>query len=265
MSSLETDLQGKVVLVTGASSGIGRYAAIEFAKNGAKLALVGRRKEALQETTDMCLASGKTDASNILQLVADLEQEKDCESVVADTVKKFGSLDVLVNSAGILVGGGIETLTLEGYDKQMNINCRSVFITTKAAVPHLKATKGNIVNVSSVTGLRSFPNVLSYCVSKAGVDQMTRCVALDLASYGVRCNAVNPGVIVTNCHKNAGMDDEAYQKFLEHSRTTHALGRVGDAEEVAKSIVFLGSNTLAGFMTGVTLSVDGGRAAMCPR
>jgi len=97
------------------------------------------------------------------------------------------------------------------------------------------------------------------------VDQLTRCVALELASYPVRCNAVNPGVIVTNCHKNSGMGDEAYEKFLAHSRATHALGRVGEADEVAKAIVFLASNVLSGFMTGVTLPVDGGRGIMCPR
>lgn len=102
-------------------------------------------------------------------------------------------------------------------------------------------------------------------MSKAAVDQMTRCVALELAPYGVRSNSVNPGVIITNCHKNAGMSEEDYQKFLEKSKETHALGRPGDADEVAKSIVFLASNTLSSFLTGVTLSVDGGRGVMCPR
>ncbi|CAL8095463.1 unnamed protein product [Orchesella dallaii] len=265
MSSLETELAGKTVLVTGASSGIGKYAAIEFAKNGSQLAVVGRRKEALEETVKACIQEGKLAEKDILPIVASLDDADECKRVVKETIAKFGKLDVLVNSAGILIGGSIETLSLEDYDKQMNINTRSVFVITQAAVPHLKETKGSIVNVSSITGLRSFPNVLSYCVSKAAVDQMTRCVALELAPYGVRCNAVNPGVIVTNCHKNSGMDDAAYEKFLEHSKTTHALGRVGDAEEVAKSILFLSSNKLSGFMTGVTLPVDGGRGVMCPR
>lgn len=106
--------------------------------------------------------------------------------------------------------------------------------------------------------------MLSYCISKSAVDQLTRSVALELALKGVRVNAVNPGVIVTECHKRAGMSEEAYAKFLEHSRTTHAMGRAGTASEVAKAIAFLASDD-ASFITGVTLAVDGGRSIMCPR
>jgi NAD(P)-dependent dehydrogenase (short-subunit alcohol dehydrogenase family) len=109
----------------------------------------------------------------------------------------------------------------------MNVNLRSVFSLMQLATPHLIQTKGNIVNISSVTGLRSFPGVLAYCVSKAAVDQLTRCAALELASKGVRVNAVNPGVVVTDIHKRGGMNEENYEKFLEHSKTTHPLGRVG--------------------------------------
>jgi len=262
--SLETGLSGKVVLITGASSGIGKYSAIEFAKNLCKLAIVGRRSDALNETANECKSCGVPE-TDILQIIADVEKDEDCKRTVAETIAKFGSLDVLVNSAGSLVTGGIETLSVEDYDKEMNLNCRSIFVITKEAIPYLKLTKGNIVNISSVTGLRSFPFVLSYCMSKSALDQFTRCVALELAQYPIRCNAVNPGVIVTNCHKNAGMDEKAYEAFLERSRQTHALGRVGEADEVAKAIVFLASDKLSGFMTGVTLPVDGGRGIMCPR
>jgi NAD(P)-dependent dehydrogenase (short-subunit alcohol dehydrogenase family) len=265
MSSLETGLLGKVVLITGASSGIGKSAAIEFAKNGCRIAIVGRNEENLRETATQCQKDSNISEADILILVASLEKEDDCNRIVSATVDKFGQLDVLVNSAGILIAGSIETLSLEDYDKQMNINTRSVFVTMKAAVPHLKKSKGNIVNVSSVNGLRAFAGVVSYNMSKAALDQLTRCVALELAADGVRVNSVNPGVIVTNVHKSAGMDNEAYTKFLEHSKTTHALGRVGNVEEVSKPIVFLASNQLAGFMTGVTLSIDGGRGIMCPR
>ena len=132
------------------------------------------------------------------------------------------------------------------------------------AVPHLEASRGNIVNVSSVTGLRSFPGVLAYCVSKAGVDQLTRCAALELAPKGVRVNAVNPGVVVTGLHRSGGMNTEAYAAFLEHSKTTHPLGRVGDANEVAELIVFLASDKAA-WITGETISIDGGRALTCAR
>jgi len=264
ITSLKTGLEGKVVLVTGASSGLGQAAAVEFAKNKCRLAISGRNKDALSHTAAQCIAAG-LEESMIFQIIGDVEKDAECKSVIADVIGKYGQLDVLVNGAGSLVTGGIETLTVEDFDKQMNLNCRSMFVLTKEAVPHLKVTKGSIVNVSSITGIRSFPNVISYCMSKAAVDQFTRCVALELASVPVRCNAVNPGVIVTNVHKRAGMDEEQYEKFLEHSRDTHALGRVGQPEEVAKSIVFLASNELSGFMTGVTLPVDGGRGIMCPR
>lgn len=120
------------------------------------------------------------------------------------------------------------------------------------------------MNVSSVTGTRAFPGVLSYCVSKAALDQFTRCIALELAVDGVRANAVNPGVIVTELHKRGGMDDAKYEAFLEHSRTTHPLGRAGTADEVAATICFLASEQ-ASFITGACVPVDGGRAETCLR
>ncbi|XP_057372691.1 3-oxoacyl-[acyl-carrier-protein] reductase FabG-like [Daphnia carinata] len=255
----------KVALITGASSGIGAATAIHFAKLGYKLAICGRNAAALAETTTHCLeANDKLSADSVLQLAGDMSVEKDCEDAVKKAVEKFNRLDVLIPCAGILTTGPLETISLDEYDNLMNINCRSIILLMKLCTPHLIETKGNIVNVSSVTGLRAFPGVLSYCISKAAVDQLTRCSALELAPKGVRVNAVNPGVIITHCHKRAGMTEEAYAKFLEHSKTTHALGRPGTADEVAKAIAFLASDD-ASFITGVTLPVDGGRGIMCPR
>src|SRR5204862_4682549 len=145
----------------------------------------------------------------------------------------------LVNAAGIIASGTIENTTLADYDLMMNINVRSVFQLTQLALPSIIDRKGNIVNVSSVTGLRAFPGVLAYCVSKAAVDQLTRCAALELAPKGVRVNAVNPGVVMTNLHKRSGMADVAYQNFLEHSKETHPIGRVATADEVAELIYYL--------------------------
>ncbi len=132
------------------------------------------------------------------------------------------------------------------------------------ALPTIIKRRGNIVNVSSVTGLRAFPGVLAYCVSKAGLDQLTRCAALELAAQGVRVNAVNPGVVVTEIHKRGGMTEEQYDAFLDHSKTTHPLGRVGQAQEVAELIFFLASDR-ASWITGATYSIDGGRAQTCAR
>lgn len=253
------DFNGKVVLITGASSGIGASTAQEFAKLGAQLVLVGRNVEKLKETAEKC------PNNNIhLQIQADMCNEKDVERILNETVAKFNRLDILVNAAGVIENGSIENTSLEQFDHLMNTNVRSLYQLTMLAVPELKKTKGNIINISSVCGLRAFPNVLAYNISKSAVDQFTRCVALELASHGVRCNSVNPGVIVTELHKRGGMDEEAYAKFLEHCKVTHALGRAGEVEEVSGVICFLASD-MASFITGVNMPVDGGRHAMCPR
>jgi NAD(P)-dependent dehydrogenase (short-subunit alcohol dehydrogenase family) len=254
------ELRGKVALVTGASSGIGRATALRFAEEGAQIVLVGREREALSQVASEIDARG----GESFCIVADVTKEEDAERVVRETIDDFGVLDVLVNAAGILANGTIETTTLSDWDAMLDVNLRAVFNMMRLSVPHLAERRGNVVNVSSVTGLRAFPGVLAYCVSKAGVDQLTRCAALELAPKGVRVNAVNPGVVVTQVHRRGGMNEEAYDKFLEHSKTTHPLGRVGDAREVAELILFLASER-ASWITGATYSIDGGRAQTCAR
>ena len=255
-------LLNKVSLITGAGSGIGAATAVHFANLGSNLALTGRNLNNLENTRTQIYDKGYQVKVELIQ--ADLSKENDTKRVIEETVKLFGKIDILVNSAGTLTKGSIEEISLEDYDSIMNINVRSVLHLTKLAVPHLKATKGSIVNVSSVTGLRAFPGVISYNISKAAIDQLTRTAALELAQYGIRVNAVNPGVIITELHKKSGMSQEQYSKFLEHSKTTHALGRVGTADEVAKAIAFLASDD-SSFTTGISLPVDGGRSQMCPR
>ncbi|MEN8148700.1 MAG: glucose 1-dehydrogenase [Planctomycetota bacterium] len=254
------EFDGKAALVTGASSGIGMATARRLAAEGAEVALVARNLEVLEvvrkEITD---AGGRAEV-----LPADLSDEDSVTRVVPRVVDVFGGLDVLVNAAGIIGSGTVETTTLEAYDHMMNVNLRSLFHLTQLAMPHLVEGQGSVVNVSSVTGTRAFPGVLTYCVSKAGVDQFTRCVALEMASSGVRVNAVNPGVVVTNLHRNGGMDEEAYAAFLEHSKETHPLGRAGEADEVADLICFLASSR-AGWITGTCIPIDGGRAETCAR
>lgn len=259
-----SDLKGKVCLITGASSGIGRGTAIYFASLGARLALTGRVQSALEQTKQECVAAGLP-SENVFLSCGDLTVDSDLERVFKECIGHYqGVLNVLVNSAGTIVGGTVETVTMDKYDEQMNINARTCVYLSNLAAPHLIKTKGTIVNVSSVTGLRSFPSVLPYCMSKAAVDQFTRCTALDLASKGVRVNAVNPGVIITEIHKRGGMSEEQYAEFVARTKTTHALGRPGQTVEVAKVIAFLASDD-SSFVTGATIPVDGGRHAMCPR
>ena len=250
----------KNVIVTGASSGIGRATVERFLRDGNNVALVGRREKTLQE---VAVSHGEPGGKAIV-IAADLSDERQTEDCIARAVEALGGLDVLVNAAGILKSGRIEDTSLDLWDEMMNINLRSVFHMMKCALPQLERSRGNIVNVSSVTGPRSFPGVLAYCVSKAAVDQLTRCAALELAAKGVRVNEVNPGVVVTQLHRAGGMNEEAYAAFLEHSKTTHPLGRVGRPDEVADLIYFLASDQ-AGWITGATVSIDGGRALTCAR
>jgi NAD(P)-dependent dehydrogenase (short-subunit alcohol dehydrogenase family) len=183
---------------------------------------------------------------------------------VTETVHQHGQIDVLVNAAGIIMNGSIETTTLDDWDKMMHINLRSIFLLMQKCVPHLSETRGNVVNVSSVTGTRAFPGVLAYCVSKAAIDQLTRCTALELAPQRIRVNAVNPGVVETNLHRRGGMEEDAYETFLENASKTHPIGRVGTPDEVAELIYYLASDK-ASWITGVTYAIDGGRGQTCAR
>lgn len=256
---MDAGFADKVVLVTGATSGIGRACALRFAAGGARIAAVGRNEDELSKLEKEVGA-----ANNTLLLRADLSRTGEAERVVEQTVKAAGGIDVLVNAAGHIATGSIEDTTLEAWDTMLNINLRAVFYLMQKAVPSLIQRRGNIVNVSSVTGTRAFPGVLAYCVSKAGVDQLTRCAALELASKGVRVNAVNPGVVVTEIHKRGGMSEEQYKAFLERSKQTHPLGRVGQTNEIAELVFFLASDR-ASWITGSTYSIDGGRAQTCAR
>lgn len=255
---MQIDLKGKVALVTGATSGIGKATALAFAESGARVAAVGRNDSALTELSDAIKAHG----GEVRTICADVTT--DAELIVSKTIDGYGQVDILVNAAGHLSNGTIENTTFEAWDTMLNVNLRAVFGLMQLAVPFLEKTRGSVVNVSSVTGLRSFPGVLAYCVSKAGVDQLTRCAALELASKGVRVNAVNPGVVVTEIHKRAGMSEDDYEAFLERSKGTHPLGRVGEPREVAELILFLASDHAA-WITGATYSIDGGRADTCAR
>lgn len=190
--------KGKVVLITGASSGIGAATAIRFAHLDATLSLTGRNLQNLTEVANECEKISKIKP---LAITADLTNEDHVKRIVNTTISSLSRLDVLVNNAGMVHIGSVETTTLKQFDEIMNTNVRAVFYLTKLVVPHLMKTKGNIVNVSSVNGIRSFRNVLAYNMSKSALDQFTRCVALEMASKQVRVNSVNPGVIDTPLHK----------------------------------------------------------------
>jgi NAD(P)-dependent dehydrogenase (short-subunit alcohol dehydrogenase family) len=250
------EFNNKVVLVTGASSGIGQAAALKFAAEGASVAAVARRIEKMQNLREQ--------SKNIHPFAADLTKGNQTSDVVKSVINELGRIDVIVHAAGIILTGSIENVSLADWDVMMNINLRSILQLTQLCLPELIKNKGNVVCISSVAGLRSFPGILAYSVSKAALDQFTRCTALELAAKGVRINAVNPGVVITHLHRSGGMNEDQYQAFLERSTTTHPLGRVGTAEEVADLILFLASSR-ASWITGITCSIDGGRALTCAR
>ncbi|HXL81913.1 MAG TPA: SDR family oxidoreductase [Pyrinomonadaceae bacterium] len=257
---MEREFAEKNLFITGATSGIGRATALRFAQAGANIAAVGR-DEAELKNLERALSELSV---RCVMISADLAQDDSVDTALAKALDVFGGLDILVNAAGHISNGTIETTRVEAWDAMLNINLRSVFLLMQKALPTLSERRGNIVNVSSVTGLRAFPGVLAYCVSKAGLDQLTRCAALELAAQGVRVNAVNPGVVITEIHKRGGMSNDQYADFLEHSRGTHPLGRVGKPEEIAELIAFLASER-ASWVTGATYSIDGGRAQTCAR
>lgn len=249
------EFKGKRALVTGASSGIGLAIAKKLGEQGASVAAVARRLEAMEELKS---------AGSIHTIKADLCEGFEREKCFHEANKFLQGIDILVHAAGIIGTGTIENTTMQQWDQMININTTAIFHLTQLCLPSLIASKGNIVSISSVAGLRSFPGVLAYAVSKAALDQFTRCVALELAAQGVRVNAVNPGVVVTGLHRSGGMNDEQYAAFLEKSKSTHPLGRVGTAGEIAELVLFLASDR-ASWITGGTFSIDGGRALTCAR
>ena len=255
--SNDTTFAGKVAVVTGASSGIGQATAVALARAGASVVLVSRDAAALAATAQA--AAGATHV-----VAADVTAADAPARIVGETLDRFAGLDVLVNAAGVIGTAATDATTDELYDRMMAINVRAPFRLMREAFPHLKARRGNVVNISSVNGLRAFAGVAVYCASKAALDHLSRCAALDWAPHGIRVNCVNPGVTVTNLHRRGGMDETRYAAFLERAKETHPLGRPGTPEEIAEAVLFVASDR-AGWMTGDTIAVDGGRHLTCLR
>jgi NAD(P)-dependent dehydrogenase (short-subunit alcohol dehydrogenase family) len=247
----------RTAIVTGASSGIGRATALHLARDGWRVVGVGRDASALASVAS---AAG----SGFVPCVADVTSAEAPASIVRQAVDGGHALGGLVQAAGVIASGGVDATTDAAWDAMFGVNVRAPFRLLREAVPHLIEARGAVVNVSSVTGLRAFPGLASYCSSKAALDHLTRTAALDLAPKGVRVNAVNPGVVVTNLHRRGGMDEARYAVFLEHAKETHPLGRPGTADEVADLITFLLSDK-SGWITGETIAIDGGRHLTCFR
>lgn len=247
--------EGKVVLVSGGNSGIGAATAVRFAQEGASVMVAARNAETAQTTLDTITASGGSAAF----VPCDVREVSQCENAVAETVARFGRLDVLVNNAGIILRNStVRDTAVEDWLDVFNVNIHGAFYLSKAALPHLVETKGCIVNVSSYAGMVGFPAAAAYCAAKGALNQLTRAMALDHSREGVRVNAVCPGSVLTP------MIEVAWERYGEGApekwADKHPIGRVATPDEVAGAITYLASDD-ASFVTGAILPVDGGLTA----
>jgi len=242
-----------VVLVTGASSGIGAAIAIAFADAGWEVMAAGRDEGRLAEVTDV--------AESISSWAGELQDSHDCEELISDTIDEFGSLDCLVNCAGIIVRGDATDTTDEDWRHTMTINLDVPFYLSRTAMPHLLLTEGNIVNIASDWGLKGGKNAAAYCASKGGIVLLTKAMALDHARDGVRVNAVCPGDVDTPMLAAEAEEQELdWEEYLEQVSEASPNGRVGEPEEVAALTLFLASSAAA-HITGTAIPIDGGSTA----
>jgi NAD(P)-dependent dehydrogenase (short-subunit alcohol dehydrogenase family) len=250
-------LQGRVAIVTGAATGIGRASAVLFARAGARVALADVRAPELAQAVAEVRAAGGEATS----ITADLARPDDCASVVDAAVRAFGRLDVLLNNAGVgtmVVGGTVESIALERWDLAQDVNVRAIYLVSRAAVPHMRAAGGAIVNIASVSAFRGSVARPShaYAASKGAVLALTRAMAASYGRDGIRVNAICPGVIRTRL--TTDIVDAAERAAKEGHGIP--LGRVGEPEDIARCALFLASDD-AGFVSGAHLVADGGALA----
>lgn len=247
--------ENKVVIITGANSGIGAACAEHFAKEGALLALVGRRADKFERVLEKINESG-IDVEPFV-IIADVSV--DAARIVNETIEKYGRLDILINNAGFSIYDHLENLKIEDYDKIMATNIRGAVELTKLALPYLIETKGNIVNVSSVAANIPVSPACAYSISKAMMDQFTKCLAMEVGCKGVRVNSINPGLIASEFHVVTGLPEEQHNNFYETGRLKHPIKRIGFPGDCANAVAFLADENAA-FITGAILLVDGGLA-----
>jgi len=247
-------LEGKIALITGGGTGIGRAIALLFAREGARVVVSGRRSEPLQEVVQQIRRLGGTATLSR----GDVSKPDRVELMVQGAVYNFGGLDILVNNAGVFAEGSVADTDEKRWDRVLGTNLKGAYMVSRHAVPTMKARGGgSIINNASVHGLVGMRNAVAYCASKGGLVQLTRAMALDHAEEKIRVNAICPGLIDSPMTR----DDDGGAKWLKEAVKTYPVARPGTVDEVARLALFLASDE-CGWMTGALISLDGGYAAM---
>lgn len=247
-------LTGKIALITGGGTGIGRAIALAFSREGAKVALMGRRPDPLIKTAREIGAAA-------LVVTGDLSRKEDIGAAIAATIARFGGINVLVNNGGVLYVGTAETQTEQQWDETFNVNVKGLWLMTRAVLPHMrKAGGGSIINMSSVLGLVGFANRAAYAASKGAVTLLTKSMAMDHAHENIRVNCICPAVVETDLINNFINNAPDPAQARAERIAMHPMKRFGTPEDIAACAVFLAGDE-SKWTTGAAIPVDGGYTA----
>jgi len=244
-------LKGKVAIITGAGAGIGKATALLFANEGAKVCCNSISNSALKVVEEI-----NNNGGDAIFIQADVSKEEEAKQIIENTVETYQKIDILFNNAGIVLGGTIDTMSTEDWDRTMAVNVRGIYLVTKYAIPYLKKTRGTIINNSSSVAFKGVSNRAAYTASKGAVLSMTRAMATDYLGAKIRVNAICPGTtdspsLAERIRRKGGNYDKIRQEYIDRQ----PLKRLGTPEEIAEGVLFLAVNE---FCTGVSLLVDGG-------
>ncbi|XP_054169345.1 uncharacterized oxidoreductase SSP0419-like [Oppia nitens] len=248
------DFNQKVALITGSSSGIGEEIALYLSSLGAQVVITGRDEDKVRSVAERCR---ELSLQKVLEVMADLSKYEDIERLIYETIDEFGKLDILVNCAGVSQITPITSPDLMiFYDEIMSVNVKSILYLSSLSVPYLEKTKGNIVNVSSVCGIRPLGPLMVFCMSKSALDMLTQCLAQELGPKGIRVNSINPASIQTPMYDKFGIESFSLDTIIEMSAKNYPLARIGQPIDCAKAVAYLASDD-ASFISGVLMPVDG--------